>query len=446
MLSLGCPKNLVDSEVMVAILSQNGFHVVPQPENAEIIIINTCAFILPAKEESIEAVLQLAEWKKTGKGVCTHLVVMGCLPQRYGKSLEIELPEVDLFLGTDEVPHIAKHLMHLTYAKTLKNRSITRKPVFLMNATHPRFLSTPFYSAYLKIAEGCSNLCSYCVIPSIRGKTRSRSINDIMKEAQSLADRGVKEIIITAQDTTAYGKDLKGKPSLGQLLKKLATIEKIAWIRLLYTYPGSLNPPILQAIADEEKICSYLDIPIQHIDDDILTAMKRRGGSKSIKKTIDLARAMIPQVALRTSIIVGFPGESRQKFNKLLAFIRETRFDHLGVFTYSREEGTAAANFPAQVSEETKERRKALLMEEQAAISFQINQNLIGSLQPVLVEGKSDMPEFPFVGRCPRQTPDIDGVTYIKGKNLATGSLITFKITSANEYDIFAEGLNICPQ
>jgi ribosomal protein S12 methylthiotransferase len=336
--------------------------------------------------------------------------------------------------------------MHLTYAKTLKNRSIIKKPVFLMNASHSRFLSTPFYSAYLKIAEGCLNLCSYCVIPSIRGKTRSRPINDIMKEAQSLADRGVKEIIITAQDTTAYGKDLKGRPSLGQLLKELATIEKIAWIRLLYTYPGSLNPPILQAIADEEKICSYLDIPIQHIDDDILTAMNRRGGSKSIKKAIDSARAIIPHVALRTSLIVGFPGESRQKFNKLLAFIRETRFDHLGVFTYSREEGTAAANFPAQVSEETKERRKALLMEEQAAISFQINQNLIGSLQPVLVEGKSDMLEFPFVGRCPRQAPDIDGVTYIKGKNLATGSLITFKITSANEYDIFAEGLNLCPQ
>lgn len=447
MLSLGCPKNLVDSEVAVAILSQNGFHLVPQPEDAEIILINTCAFILPAKEESIEEILRFAELKKTGEGACKHLVVMGCLPQRYGKALEKEIPEVDLFLGTGEIPHIASHLRYLTFDnKTIKNRSVIKKPAFLMNASHSRLLSTPFYSAYLKIAEGCSNLCSYCVIPAIRGKARSRAIDDIVKEAQNLADKGVKEIIITAQDTTAYGKDLKGKPSLGQLLKELASIKELAWIRLLYTYPGGITPAILRILAEEEKICSYLDIPIQHIDDNILTAMNRRGGSQSIKKAIDLARTIIPQIALRTSIIVGFPGESNQKFNKILAFIRKIRFDHLGVFTYSREEGTTAANLSAQVSEKTKEKRKILLMEEQAVISFEINQNLIGSFQPVLVEGKSDMSEFPFVGRCPRQAPDIDGVTYIKGKNLAAGTLVTCKITSANEYDIFAEEMNICSQ
>jgi len=435
---------MVDSEVMAATLSENGFRIVSQPEHAHIILINTCAFILPAKEESIEAILRLAEWKKTGEGMCAYLVVVGCLPQRYGKILEAEMPEVDLFLGTSEIPHIARHLERLVYAKTIiENPANITTPVFLMNANHSRLLSTPFYSAYLKIAEGCSNLCSYCVIPSIRGKTRSRPIDDIMKEAENLTDKGVKEIIIIAQDTTAYGTDLKGKPTLEKLLKELASIDKIAWIRLLYAYPRSLNSSLLQTIADEEKICSYIDIPVQHIDDNILAAMNRRGGSKSIKKTIATARAMIPLVALRTSVIVGFPGESRKEFNKLLAFIQESRFDHLGVFTYSREEGTAAADLPAQVSEKTKERRKILLIEAQASISFEINQNLIGSFQSVLVEGKSDMPNFPFVGRCSRQSPDIDGVTYINGRNLATGSLITCRITSANEYDLFSENINV---
>ena len=310
----------------------------------------------------------------------------------------------------------------------------------MMDANRPRLLLTPFYSAYLKIAEGCSHHCSYCVIPSIRGKARSREVDDILREAESLAGKGVKEIILTAQDTTAYGRDLKGKPTLSKLLKELVSLRGIRWIRLLYTYPASVTEDLLQTIAEEEKICKYLDIPIQHIDNDILKAMNREGGSEQIRDVITKARSMIPDLALRTSLIVGFPGETRPKFNRLLAFIREARFDHLGVFTYSREEGTIAASFKSRITEKEKEVRRQLLMEEQAIISHEINHSLINSHQEVMIEGKSDdIPHFPFVGRCRRQTPDVDGITYVKGENLATGDIVNCRITAGGEYDLFAE-------
>jgi ribosomal protein S12 methylthiotransferase len=442
-ISLGCPKNLLDSEVMAAILSKSGYAITTRAEDAHFILINTCAFILPAKEESIEEILRVEEWKKREGTLCTHLIVAGCLPQRYGKTLEKEMPDVDLFLGVNEVPNIAHHIDRLSAAAPPGRRSVISKPAFLMNAGHARLVSTPFYSAYLKIAEGCSNRCSYCVIPSIRGKARSRKPDDILREAETLAAGGVREIIITAQDTTAFGRDLAGKPTLGELLKKLAAIEAIRWIRLLYTYPAHLDDSVLQAMADEEKICHYIDMPIQHTDDGILKAMNRRGGSRLVKKTIEKARRIIPDVALRTSIIVGFPGETLTKFNKLLAFIRETRFDHLGAFVYSREEGTKAASLPSRISEKEKEFRRHLLMEEQAVISHEINQSLIGSYQEVLIEGKSDIPDFTHLGRCRRQAPDIDGVTYVKGNHPATGDIITCKIIAATEYDLFAESTEI---
>jgi len=440
-ISLGCPKNLVDSEVMSALLAKSGYGITPQANKADIILINTCAFILSAKEESIDEILKMAEWKKRRKGACTHLVVTGCLPQRYGRGLEKELPEVDLFLGVGEVGNIVHHLNGLTRAEAPSRRSIVGKPSFLMNAQTPRLISTPFYTSYLKIAEGCSNRCSYCVIPTIRGKARSREMEDILMEAETLAVGGVKEVIITAQDTTAYGRDLKGKPNLGDLLGKLASIKGIRWIRLLYTHPAGLTDEILKSMASYENICKYIDIPIQHIANEILAAMKRRGGSDLIKKTIQRAREIIPGAALRTSIIVGFPGETRTKFNKLLSFIKETRFDHLGVFTYSKEEGTKAASYPSRISEREKEVRRQNLMEEQSVISYQINQALIGSIQEVLIEGKSEIPDHPYVGRCSRQAPEIDGVTYVEGESLATGSLVHCKITATTEYDLFAEVL-----
>ena len=438
-LSLGCPKNLIDSEVMAGILTDSGYKLLNSPDDAHIIIVNTCAFILPAKEESIDEILRMSEFKKEGRGACVYLVVTGCLVQRYGKILEKELPEVDLFLGVGEIPHITFHLDRLTAMKTGGNRSIIKKPTFLMNAGHRRIIATPAYTAYLKIAEGCSNRCSYCVIPAIRGKARSRKMDDILAEAERLAQNGVKEIILIAQDTTAYGCDMKKKDALNDLLKALASMQKIHWLRFLYTYPSSLTDRMLKTIAAEEKICSYIDMPIQHIDDDLLKTMNRKSGSRMIKKTIEKARTIIPDVALRTSVIVGFPGETQRRFNRLLAFIREIRFDHLGAFIYSKEEGTRAASLLSPISEKEKETRKQLIMEEQSIISYEINQSLIASMQEVLIEGKSDLEVFPFVGRCRRQAPEIDGITYVKGKNLASGDFVLCRITSANEYDLFAE-------
>jgi ribosomal protein S12 methylthiotransferase len=434
-ISLGCPKNLVDSEVMAAALEEAGFVITTREEEGEILLLNTCAFILPAKEESIEEILRLAQWKTAGK--CTHLVVTGCLPQRYGEEIARELPEVDLFLGTNEIGRIADHLRKLVAVKSATKRCLVPAPSFLMTAANRRQISTPFYSAYLKIADGCSNRCSYCVIPTIRGQARSRTIEDIRQEAAELVRGGVRELIITAQDTTVYGRDLPGKPTLSDLLRGLCTIHDLRWIRLLYTYPAELTDEVFQTIAEEGKICPYIDIPIQHIDDDILRLMNRRGNSQLIRDIIGRARKMIPGVALRTSLIVGFPGETPARFKRLENFIKEGRFDHLGVFTYSPEEDTAALTLPGQVSEKTKEKRKGQIMEEQVLISAQINQSLVSSLQEVLVEGKSGITEYPYVGRSRRQAPDIDGVTYIKGKKLQAGDFVTCRITAADDYDLF---------
>jgi len=438
--SLGCPKNLIDSEVMAALLEQAGCRIVSGPEEADILLLNTCAFILPAREESIDEIFRLAEWKKAGK--CRHLIVTGCLPQRYGAELAAELPEVDLFLGISEVPNIADHLRVLMEGKhSEKNRVIVTNPLFLMDAGHPRLLSTPPYSAYLKIAEGCSNRCSYCIIPRLRGKARSRPIEDILREAEDLADRGARELILVAQDTTAYGRDLEGKPTLALLLRELAGLNTLAWIRILYTYPTGLTDELLNVIANQDRICSYLDVPIQHIDDDILAAMKRRGDSHLIRNSLERARAVIPDLALRTSLITGFPGETPAKFHRLIAFVQETRFDHLGVFPYSPEEGTPAEKLPRQVSQRTKETRRNLLMEEQAVISHEINQTLVGSLQEVLIEGPSSSPDYPMIGRCRRQAPDIDGLTYVKGgkQPFLPGYLVQCRIVAADDYDLFAE-------
>ena len=437
--SLGCPKNLVDSEVMAAALSTGGYLLADGPEEASVILINTCAFILPAKEESIEEILRMAAWKGGGKGPCTHLVVTGCLPQRYRRGLKKALPEVDLFLGIAEIPHVARHLDRLLEAAPNRRSSVIGKPDFLMTAGHRRIISGPTHSAYLKIADGCANRCSYCAIPSIRGKARSRTIDDLVEESELLAAQGVRELIITAQDTTAYGRDLEGKPILSRLLSALAGVRGIAWIRVLYTYPAHLTEGLLRTMAAEEKICHYLDIPIQHSDDVILRAMHRRGDSALIRKVIKQAREIVPDIAIRTSLITGFPGETPRRFDHLLSFVREIRFDHLGVFTYSREEGTKAATLPSRISENEKQRRRDILMETQAGISGGINHAMIGTRQEVLVEGAGDMTGYPLVGRCRRQAPEVDGVTYVQGGAAETGKIVTCRITAADDYDLFAE-------
>jgi len=440
-LSLGCPKNLVDSEVMAALLTSRGYRITKSPQDAHILIINTCAFILPAKEEAIEAILLMAQYKRTG--ACAYLIATGCLPQRYGLDLAPTLPEVDLFLGTAEVANIADHIAKLESEASSEHRVKVGKPTFLMQAGHPRLLMTPAYSAYLKIAEGCGNRCAYCIIPDIRGRARSRPPADILTEAQALAGQGVKELIIIAQDTTAYGSDLRGRPSLTRLLSELAAVDGIAWIRLLYAYPTKITPELIRCLDGEKKICSYLDMPIQHIDDDILKGMHRHGSSRDLREIIGMVRASGPGIAIRTSLIVGFPGETRRKFERLMDFVRDIRFDHLGVFTYSREEGTAAATLPSRISEVEKNRRRDALMEEQSSISFAILQQKVGSLDEVLIEGKSDLPDYPFLGRGSRQAPEIDGVTYVRGKRLKPGQIIPVRIRAANEYDLFAETIDI---
>ncbi|MBN2398117.1 MAG: 30S ribosomal protein S12 methylthiotransferase RimO [Deltaproteobacteria bacterium] len=436
-ISLGCPKNLIDSEVMAAALAEEGFTLVLSPEDAQVIIINTCAFILPAQEESIDEIFRMAQMKREGS--CRRLVVAGCLPQRYGSLLEEEIPEVDLFLGTGEIPRIVAHIVSLDNKAGPGHRSFIGTPNFLMDSSHRRLLATPPHTAYLKIAEGCDNHCSYCVIPTVRGRFRSREMHDILREAELLARGGVKEIILTAQETTRYGQDLGATPRLPDLLREMARIERIEWIRLLYTHPANLAADLFRMIRDLEKVCNYIDIPVQHIDDGILAAMNRRGDSGLIREAIAHAREIIPGVTLRTSLIVGFPGETEEAFDRLLAFVKETRFDHVGVFEYSKEEGTRAAELPGHIPAEVKRLRRGIIMEEQAEISRQINQALVGKAAAVVLEEPSDLPGHDYIGRSQRQAPEIDGITYVKGAKRNIGDIVMCTITSGDEYDLFAE-------
>jgi len=435
--SLGCPKNLVDSEVMAALLQEGGYHILSRPDDADIIIVNTCTFILPAKEEAIEVIFAMASLKERGR--CRHLVVTGCLPQRYGSALEKEMPEVDLFLGINEVPHIVRHIANLEPAGAPASRSVVEKPAFLMNASHPRLLSVPGHRSYLKIAEGCSNHCSYCVVPLVRGPFRSRHPADILAEAETLAARGVKEIILTAQETTGYGRDLKEKTSLAALMRDMASVSGIRWIRLLYTHPASMTDEVFRAMAETEKVCPYLDLPVQHIDDAILKSMNRKVDSARIRKLLHNARAAIPGLALRTSLIVGFPGEGEAEFNRLLDFVQEARFDHLGAFTYSREEGTVADRLSRHVSDAVKETRRNAVMEAQSHISQEINQGLVGREDEIVLEEASDISGYTHIGRLRRQAPDIDGITYMNAPGREVGDILRCRIVNADIYDLYAE-------
>jgi ribosomal protein S12 methylthiotransferase len=435
-LSLGCPKNLVDSEVMSALLARSGWIVTDRPERADVIVVNTCAFILPAKEESVEAILRMAAFKK--KGRCRRLVVAGCLPQRYGAELARELPEVDLFLGTGDFPDIPAQLERIDAGREKAPLVRVSEPLYLMDAAVPRAVSTPFYG-YLKIAEGCSNRCAYCVIPSIRGPFRSRPMDDLVAEAERLAAGGTREIILIAQDTTAWGRDLRGRPTLNGLLKRLCAVEGLRWIRILYAYPRSITAELLATMAAEKKVCRYLDIPVQHISDRILKAMNRKGTSACIRRRIAEIREAVPGVALRTSLIVGFPGETEEQFEELLDFVRESRFEILGVFPYSPEEGTAAEGMPGQVPDGEKARRQALIMEAQAAIADEIGLARIGSVEEVLIEGTSGRKDFPWRGRTRFQAPEIDGITYVRNGALVPGEFVRCRITAAALYDLYAE-------
>ncbi|OGU06430.1 MAG: ribosomal protein S12 methylthiotransferase RimO [Geobacteraceae bacterium GWC2_58_44] len=435
LVSLGCPKNLVDAEVMLGYLSRDAYEVTTDEMQADIIVVNTCSFIKEAKQESIDTILDLADRKHDAR--CRLLIVTGCLPQRYQEELAKELPEVDIFIGTGDYPRIAEIIAEKR--TTSEQLCYTGDPNFVYNDELPRLQSSPHYTAYLKIAEGCSNNCAYCVIPALRGAHRSRPLASLLAEAEQLIAGGVKELNLIAQDITAYGRDLPDTPTLEQLIGELAKMEGLKWIRLLYAYPDGVTDSLISLIKNEPKVCKYLDLPIQHISDPILQRMKRRSGEAEIRTLIGKLRSEIPDIAIRTSLIVGFPGETPEDFKKLLQFVEETRFDRLGVFCYSREEGTPAAEMPDQVSERIKRERHKKLMRTQARVSFKHNRTLVDSEEEVLVEGYSEETELLLKGRSSRQAPDVDGLVYITAGNANVGDIVRLKITDSSDYDLIGE-------
>jgi ribosomal protein S12 methylthiotransferase len=435
LVSLGCPKNLVDAEVMLGHLPADRYEIVTDEAAADIIIVNTCSFIQDAQEESVDTILEVADHKKTGR--CRLLVVTGCLPQRYRDELENEMPEVDLFLGTGDAARLVGLLDEKLGGGMV--RQAVGQPDFLYDHTTPRVQSSPFYSSYIKIADGCANHCSYCIIPKLRGTLRSRAMDSVVAEAERMAGQGVKEINLIAQDITAYGVDREDGANLADLLRRLVKVAGLEWIRLLYAYPDGVDDALIDLIAGEDKICNYLDIPLQHIDDRLLGAMNRRVGEAEVRALIARLRERIPELTLRTSLIVGFPGETPEQFDKLLRFVEEGHFDRLGVFRYSREEGTAAASLPEQVSERGKVERYKRLMKAQARVSFRKNRALVGRIEPVLVEGLSEESELLLRGRCVRQAPDVDGQVYITAGQAEIGQIVKLRITDSSEYDLIGE-------
>ena len=435
MVSLGCPKNLVDAEVMLGYLGKDGYEITTNEQEADIIIVNTCSFIKEAKQESIDTILDLADRKHDGN--CKLLVVTGCLPQRYQQELAKELPEVDIFVGTGDYPKIAEIIAE---KRGLEGQvHYIGDPNYLYDVEMPRMQSSPRYYSYLKIAEGCSNCCSYCVIPSLRGGFRSRPLNLVMEEARRLVSGGVKELNLIAQDITVYGSDLSGGVTLESLLQELVQIAGLRWIRLLYAYPDGITDSLVQLIKNEEKICKYLDIPLQHISDPVLRRMNRRSSEAQIRALVAKLRSEIPDIALRTSLIVGFPGETDEDFKKLCHFVEEVQFDRLGVFCYSKEEGTPAAEMAEQISERVKRERYKKLMQLQARLSFKRNRRLMETVEEVIVEGVSEESELLLKGRSSRQAPDIDGMVYITSGQANIGDIVKLKITDSSDYDLIGE-------
>lgn len=424
MVSLGCPKNQVDAEQMMGVLARSGFELTADQQEAEIIVVNTCGFIESAKEESIGAILEAANMKKQGK--CRALVVAGCLAQRYKDELRKELPEADAIIGTAEVARIGE----ICEQALDGSGPLVRVSAPAMVYGLPRLSTTPHHYRYIKIAEGCSNRCSYCAIPIIRGNFVSRPAASIIDEARKLADDGAKELILLAQDSTGYR---DGTTDLPVLLRRLTRVRGIGWVRLMYAYPGRITDELVAVLAEEEKVCRYLDIPVQHIDDKVLAAMNRRGTSDDIKRTIEKLRKQVPGIALRTSLITGFPGETEAAFKRLLSFVQETAFDHLGVFTYSPEEGTPAARLEPQVAPEAAQERLDRIMKAQAKISLRKNRSLIGMRAAVLVDGLEDDALF---GRLSSQAPEIDGAVYLSETEALPGDFVEVTITDASEYDL----------
>lgn len=436
-ISLGCDKNLVDSEVMLGLLAKEGYQMVDDEQEAEVIVINTCCFIHDAKEESIQTILEMAQYKEEGR--LKALIVTGCLAQRYQQEILDEIPEVDAVLGTTAYTEIARAIEEALEGKG----KVTTEDLNALPLTDPhRIVTTGGHYAYLKIAEGCGKHCTYCIIPKLRGDYRSVPMERLIAEAKDLAEQGVRELILVAQETTLYGKDLYGEKSLYRLLKELCRIDGIRWIRILYCYPEEIDDPLIQVIKEEKKICHYLDLPIQHASDEVLRRMGRRTSKEQLKAVIGKLREEIPDICLRTTLITGFPGETKEQHEELMEFVDEMEFDRLGVFTYSPEEDTPAAEMPDQIPEEIKEERQAELMELQQDIAFDAAENMIGKEVLVMIEGKV-ADENAYVGRTYKDAPGVDGLIFINTEEeLMSGDFAKVKVTGALEYDLIGELLS----
>ncbi len=433
-ISLGCDKNLVDTEMMLGLLNRDGHTFTDDEQEADIIVINTCCFINDAKEESVNTILEMAELKKSGS--CKALIVTGCMAERYKQEIIDEIPEVDGILGTstyDEISHVLNRVLGGESVSCFHGLDV------LPEVDAERMITTGGYYAFLKIAEGCDKHCTYCIIPSLRGNYRSVPMERLLKEAEQLASKGVRELILVAQETTLYGKDIYGKKMLPELLHKLAQIPGIYWLRIQYCYPEEITDELIEAIRTEEKVCHYLDIPIQHASDRILKRMGRRTSQAQLREMIGRLRSEIPDIALRTTMIAGFPGETEEDHEEVMRFVDEMEFERLGVFAYSAEEDTPAATFPDQVPQEIKEERRDEIMELQQEIAFDKSASMVGRVLDVMIEGKV-ADEAAYVGRTYMDAPNVDGYIFVNsGELFMSGDFVRVKVTGSSDYDLIGE-------
>ncbi|MFH0984578.1 MAG: 30S ribosomal protein S12 methylthiotransferase RimO [Candidatus Omnitrophota bacterium] len=435
MVSLGCPKTLVDSETILGKVRGAGYAIAKDIAESDVVFLNTCGFIQDAKQESIDTLLKLLELKKEGKLLA--VVAVGCLVQRYVEELQKEFPEVDAFIGSGDYMRIAEVLKKVADGKPFVS---VHNAGYLADADEARVSLTPKHSRYLKISEGCDHVCSFCVIPKLRGRYRSRRIADLLREAKQLADEGAKELIVIGQDITRFGWDYAGKCLLPELIEALGTVRDVKWVRLLYTYPATLTDEIIRAIAKSKQVCRYIDLPLQHINDKILKAMQRGGSKRQATELIRKLREMIPGVVIRTSFIVGFPGETEEDFEELLAFMSEIKFDRLGIFRYSPEEGSAAAELPGQIPEKIKEERYHRAMQLQQTVAREANRRYIGREFRVLVETQDPKDFGSWTGRSSMDAPEVDGVIHIRTqRDITAGKFYTVKITDAQDYDLVGQ-------
>ncbi|HMG32426.1 MAG TPA: 30S ribosomal protein S12 methylthiotransferase RimO [Blastocatellia bacterium] len=443
MVSLGCPKNLIDSEVMMGMLARQGFDITSDQTAADVLVVNTCGFIDSARQESVNTILEMAQLKQLGK--LKRLIVAGCLVERYRDDLQREIPEIDACIGVNQLADIGE-VVEQRRVLPVYSSTASAPELYLYDETTPRLRSTAPYTAYVKIAEGCDHTCAFCIIPQLRGKFRSRSPESIIREVEVLAAQGVKEFVLVSQDTTTYGSDLALKDGLANLLDRLASISGVEWLRFMYCYPTAITDELLRVMAERENVCNYFDIPLQHVSRSVLARMRRGGGRDSYERLIERIRRRVPQVGIRTTFIVGFPGETEDDFEELMDFARTVQFDRLGVFTYSDEENSAGFQLDGKIDQPMMKRRERLLMQQQARLSKRKNRELVGNRFKVLLEGKSKQTDLLLEGRMQTQAPEIDGSVLINdvadGLSVQPGDFVDVEITEAHDYDLIGRAVS----